>query len=125
MTEPSKSESVPPPARRWSAIFAGSGVFAGLGAFLGASCCALPILLAQAGVSAALLSNLGVLARARPFLLAAAILLIVAGIATSVWKGRRPRPRAIALLVVAMLLTFGAYVMPHHEQQILDWLDLQ
>jgi mercuric ion transport protein len=109
--------------RRWADLFAGGGLFAGFGALLGASCCVLPILLAQAGVSAALLANFGALARARPFLLAAALLLVVAGVVTSVWKGRRPRPRAIILLAVAALLTAGASVMPHYERHILNWLE--
>ncbi len=125
MTEPSASESAAPKPRRWADIFAGGGLFAGFAAFLGASCCVLPILLAQAGLSAALLANLGVLACARPFLLAAALLFVAAGIAASLWKGRRPRPRAITLLAAATLLTAGAYVMPHHERQILDWLNLR
>jgi mercuric ion transport protein len=123
MTEPSASEPKPPKARRWADLFAGGGLFAGFGALLGASCCVLPILLAQAGVSAALLANLGVLSRARPFFLAVALLFVVGGVAASFWKGRRPRPRAVILLAVAALLTAGAYVMPHYEREILDWLD--
>jgi mercuric ion transport protein len=122
MTEPSATDSSPRKPRRWADYFAGGGLFAGFGAFLGASCCILPILLAQAGVSAALLANLAVLARARPFFLAAALLLVVAGIAASFWKGRRPRPRAAILLAAAALMTAGAYVMPHYEREILDWM---
>jgi mercuric ion transport protein len=125
MTEPSASEPTRQKARWWADLFAGGGLLAGVGALLGASCCVLPILLAQAGVSAALLANFGVLARARPFFLAVALLLVVAGIAASFWKGRRPRPRAAILLAIAALLTAGAYVMPHYEREFLDWLDLR
>lgn len=101
-------------------LFAGGGIVTGLAALIGASCCVLPILLVQAGVSTALVAHLGIFARAKPYLLALTAILVLAGFVAAFWGGRSPRPSVLALLVVAALLTAGAYTMPYFERNLLD-----
>lgn len=103
-----------------SRLFAGGGIVTGLAALIGASCCVLPILLVQAGVSTALVAHLGIFAQAKPYLLALTAILVLAGFAAAFWGGRSPRPSVVVLLIVAALLTAGAYAMPYFEREMLD-----
>lgn len=98
---------------------AGGGLLSGLGALLGASCCVLPVLLAQAGISAALIAQIGVFARVKPYLLAATALLVVAGFVAAYRGGRRPRPRVLIMLAAAALLIAISFALPHFEPALL------
>jgi len=112
-----KDTGTTPPS---SGLFAGGGVVTGLAALIGASCCVLPILLVQVGVSTALVAHLGIFARAKPYLLALTAILVLAGFVAAFWGGRKPRLRVMILLIVAALLTAGAYAMPYFERELLD-----
>ena len=113
MEEESKK---PEPRGGW---FAGGGLLSGLGALLGASCCVLPLLLAQAGISTALIAQIGAFARVKPYLLAATGLLVVAGFVTAYRGGRRPRPRVVIMLAAAAALIAISFALPHFEPALL------
>ncbi len=106
--------------QRGGGLFAGGGLLTGLASLIGASCCVLPVLLVQAGVSTALVAHLAIFAVAKPYLLAMTAFLVIAGFTAAFWKGRRPRPFVLALLVIAASLVVAAYVMPNYERALLD-----
>jgi mercuric ion transport protein len=110
------------PRRRLSALFASGGALAGLGTLLGASCCVLPLLLAQVGLGTALVAQLSFLVQAKPYLLAATLALIAAALVASFWGGRRPRPLVLAMLLGAAALVIAAEILPHYEGQIMRWI---
>jgi mercuric ion transport protein len=111
-----------PPQRGLGALFAGGGALAGLATLLGASCCVLPLLLAQIGLGTALAAQLSFLEQAKPYLLAATLALIAASLVASFWGGRRPRPIVLALMLGAAALVVGAEILPHYEGQIMRWI---
>jgi mercuric ion transport protein len=111
-----------PRRRGLSTLFAGGGALAGLATLLGASCCVLPLLLAQIGLGTALVSQLSFLVRARPYLLDATLVLIVAALVASFWRGRRPRPIVLVMLFAAAALIVGAEILPHYEGRIMHWI---
>ena len=111
-----------PPKRGLSALFAGGGALAGLATFVGASCCVLPLLLAQVGLGTALVAQLSFLARAQPYLLALTLALIVAALVASFWRGRRPRPVVLVFLLIAAALVIGSIILPQYEGQITRWI---
>lgn len=111
-----------PPRRGLSGWIAGGGALAGLASFIGASCCVLPLLLAQVGLGAALLSQLVFFARAKPYLMALTVALIVGGLVASFWNGRRPRPMVLMMLAGALVLVVGAEILPQYEGQIMRWI---
>jgi mercuric ion transport protein len=115
-------EDSQPPRRGLGGLFAGTGALAGLASLIGASCCVLPLLLAQVGLGAALVSQLSFLAKAKPYLLAVTLVLIVAGLIASFWNGRKPRPIVLVMLLGAGVLAVAAEVMPHYEGQIMRWI---
>ena len=101
---------------------AGGGILSGLAASIGASCCVLPVILAQLGVSAALIAQLGAVARAKPYFLGSIVLLVAAGFLAAFRGGRRPRPLVLAMLIGAAILVAAAIVFPRFEPQILNLL---
>ena len=111
-----------PPKRGLGALFAGGGALAGLATFVGASCCVLPLLLAQVGLGTALVAQLSFFARAQPYLLALTLALIVAALVASLWRGRRPRPVVLVFLLIAAALVIGSIILPQYEGQITRWI---
>ena len=111
-----------PPRSRMGGLFAGGGALAGLATLLGASCCILPLVLAQVGLGAALASQLSFLAHARPYLLAVTVALIAAALIASFWEGRRPRPIVLAMLAGARVLIALSEILPHYEGQLIRWI---
>ncbi len=111
-----------PPRRGLGGLFAGTGALAGLASLIGASCCVLPLLLAQIGLGTALVSQLSFLAQAKPYLLAATLVLIVAGLVASFWNGRRPRPIVVVMLIGAAALAIAAEILPQYEGQMMRWI---
>lgn len=109
-------------ASRGTGWIAGGGAVSGFAALIGASCCALPLLLVHLGISAALVGKLAFFARAQPYFMTAAIILIGAGVTASFWKGRRPGVRVFVTLLVAGVLVFAAYIMPRIEPHLLHWM---
>ena len=121
------TENPDPRGRRGAGegFFAGGGALAGLAALISASCCVLPILLVNAGLSAALVANLAGLARIRPYLLAATGLAIAVGFFLAYRGGRRPRPLALAALIMASAMAAASLAAPYFEGDLLRWLDLR
>lgn len=111
-----------PPRRELGGLFAGTGALAGLASLIGASCCVLPLLLAQVGLGAALVFQLSFLAKAKPYLLAVLRVLIVAGLIASFWNGRKPRPIVLVMQLGAGAVAIVAEVLPHYEGQIMRWI---
>lgn len=109
--------------RNASGVLPGGGILAGVGALIGASCCVLPLLLAQIGVSTVVVAHLAWFAQAKPYLLGLTAVLILIGFITAFWGGRRPRPLVLVALVGAAVLVAGAIAMPHYERQLLDWMN--
>lgn len=94
----------------------GASLAAGLAALAGASCCALPLVLAILGIGGAWMANLAVLVAWRPWILAAAVVIIAAGWTIAIARGARPR--AIALLGLATLALGGAFAVTAWEAEI-------
>lgn len=113
-------KSVRPKGAGW---FAGGGVLAGFFAFLGASCCVLPIILVNLGLSGALVANLAILARFRVPIIGLALALVIASVALACRGGRRPRLRFWISAGVALLLAAAAWIIPHYEGALLQWLN--
>lgn len=118
----SMTEDTQPPRRGLSTLFASGGALAGLATLLGASCCVLPLLLAQIGLGTALVAQLSFLERVKPYLLAATLALIAAALVASFWGGRRPRATVLVMLVGAAALVIGAEILPHYEAEIMRWI---
>lgn len=106
---------------RW---FARGGVLTSLMSVIGASCCILPIFLVNIGLSSALVSHLGIFARLRPWFIALSVALIAAGFIYAFRSGRRPSKRTLIVLIVAILFTVSALVLPYYEGDIQRWLNL-
>ena len=111
-----------PTRRGLGGLFAGGGALAGLATLIGASCCVLPLLLAQIGLGTALVSQLTFLAQARPYLSGATLGLIIAALIASYWWGRRPRPLALWLLLCSGALLIAAEILPRYEGQLMRWI---
>ena len=111
-----------PPRRGLGSLFAGGGALAGLATFVGASCCVLPLLLAQIGLGTAFVAQLSFLVRAQPYFNALALALIVGALVASFWRGRRPRPIVVAMLLGAGVLLAGAEILPHYEGRMMKWI---
>jgi mercuric ion transport protein len=116
------TQDTQPPRRGFSGLLAGGGALTGLASLIGASCCVLPLLLAQVGLGAALVSQLSFLAQAKPYLLGLTVALIIAGLVASFWRGRRPRPLVLVMLIGASMLAAGAWILPNYEGQIMRWI---
>lgn len=116
------TENSQPPRRGLGGLFAGGGALAGLATLLSASCCVLPLLLAQIGLGTVLVAQLSFLARAQSYLLALTLALIIAALIASFWRGRRPRPIILVLLGVAAILVIGSMILPQYEGQIVRWI---
>lgn len=95
-----------------------SGAFA----LLGASCCVLPIILVNLGASSALVANLAIVARARELFIVLTIVLLAAGAWFALRGGRRPRLQFWIMLAFALVLLAAAWIMPHYERELLQWV---
>jgi mercuric ion transport protein len=111
-----------PRALRGRGWLAGGGVLSGAFALLGASCCVLPILLVNLGVSSALIANLAFFARAREAFMALTLALLAAGVVFALRGARRPRPGFWIALGAGLVLLAAAWIMPHYERELLQWV---
>ena len=101
---------------------ASGGLVSGLAALIGASCCVLPLILANIGLGGAWIANLVFFVDAKPYFLAASVLFIVFAFIIAFWGGRSPSRKTLVILGVATALTGAAYVMPWYEGRILWFL---
>lgn len=118
-------ETHKPATANGAGLLAGGGVLSGLFAFLGASCCVLPIVLVNLGLGGAFVANLAVFARFRMWIIGVALLLVAASIVFAFLGGRRPRARFWISVSAALLLVAAAWVLPHYEGALLQWLGLR
>lgn len=125
MTSETDNDVTVTKASRANGWLAGGGVLGGFFAFLGASCCALPILLVNLGVSSALVANFGFFARYKNAFMIIAMLLLAGAIVFGLRGGRRPKTRFWISVSVAVLLLAGAWILPSYEGALLRWLNLR
>jgi mercuric ion transport protein len=97
-------------------VLSGLGLVAALAAFVGASCCALPLVLASLGLAGAWIANLEVFVVYRSYLSAVAFLVI--GVGWLVALRRRRSRRAFFVLGCATLLVLAALAVAAYEPQI-------
>src|SRR5882672_4396553 len=96
------------------------GLAAALAAFAGASCCALPLVLASLGLAGAWIANLGVFIVYRPYITMAALIAIGAGWAIAL--RRRPSGRTFFVLGVATVIVLAALALTQYEPEITRYL---
>ncbi len=115
-TKNSASESAKPAA----GVLSGVALAAALAALIGASCCALPLVLASLGLAGAWIANLGVFVVYRPYITAVALVVIALG-----WFAalrRRPPRRTYFVLGCATVLALSALALSEYEPQITRYL---
>jgi mercuric ion transport protein len=107
-------------AKPGAGVLSGLGLVAALAALVGASCCALPPVLASLGLAGAWIANLGVFVVYRPYVTAVAFLVI--GVGWLVALRRRPSRRVLLVLGCATVLVLVALAVATHEPQITGYL---
>lgn len=101
-------------------MLSGVGLAAAIAALVGASCCALPLLLASAGLAGAWIANLGVFVVYRPYITGAALVVIALGWLVALRRGS-PR-RTLVVLGCATVLVLAALALTEYEPQITRYL---
>jgi mercuric ion transport protein len=101
-------------------VLSGLGLIAAIAALVGASCCALPLLLAWAGLAGAWIANLGVFVAYRPYITGAALVMIALGWVSALWRGS-PR-RTLVVLACATVLVLAAIALTQYEPQVTRYL---
>jgi mercuric ion transport protein len=96
------------------------GLAVALAAFVGASCCALPLILASVGLAGAWLANLEIFAVYRAYITAAALVLIVVGWGLAL--RRRPSRRTYIVLGIATATALAALLVTQYEGEITRYL---
>ena len=96
------------------------GLAAAVAALIGASCCALPLLLASVGLAGAWIANLGVFVAYRPYITASALVVISLGWVLAF--RRRPSRRVLVVLGCATALVLVALAVAEYEPQITRYL---
>jgi mercuric ion transport protein len=92
------------------------GLIAAVAALVGASCCALPLVLAWLGLAGAWIASLGVFVAYRPYVTAAAVILISLGWIMAV--RRRGANRTFVVLALATMLVGGAVLVSYYEAEL-------
>lgn len=123
MTERAAINASKPPAKPdgLAGVFAGGGVLAGLSGLAGATCCILPIALANLGASTALLLHLRFFVRNQLWFSGAALALVALAALLAFRGGRRPSRLVIGVLVVSGLLAAASFIVPHYEAELVRW----
>ena len=96
------------------------GLAVALAAFVGASCCALPVILASLGLAGAWIANLEVFVVYRAYFTVAALVLIVLGWAIAL--RRRPSGRTFLILGLATVIVLAALLLTQYEGEISRYL---
>lgn len=74
-----ETESLTRGEKRQASVLSHVGLVAALAALVGASCCALPLVLASLGLAGAWIANLGIFIVYRPHITVAALIVIAVG----------------------------------------------
>jgi mercuric ion transport protein len=96
------------------------GLAFALAAFVGASCCALPLILASLGLAGAWIANLEVFVVYRAYFIIAALALIAFG--WFVALRRRSSGRTFLILGLATVTVFAALLLSEYEGEISRYL---
>jgi mercuric ion transport protein len=96
------------------------GLTLALAAFIGASCCALPLLLASLGLAGAWIANLELFVVYRAFLIVAALVLIALG--WTIALQRRASGRTFVVLGLATATVLAAMAVTQYEGEISRYL---
>jgi mercuric ion transport protein len=96
------------------------GLGASIAALIGASCCALPLVLASLGLAGAWIANLGILIVYRPYITGIALAVIAAGWAIAL--RRRAPGRTFLVLGLSTAVVLAALVVTEYEPQINRYL---
>jgi mercuric ion transport protein len=103
-----------------ASLLSHAGLGASIAALIGASCCALPLLLAWLGLAGAWIAHLGILIVYRPYITAVALAIIAAGWAIAF--RRQARRRTFLVLGLATVVVLAALVATQYEPQINRYL---
>lgn len=101
-------------------LLSGLGLMAGLAALAGASCCALPLVLAMLGLGGAWLASFSLFIVFRPYIISAALLIIAIGWLLALRRTSTARTRLA--LGVATALVCGALLISEYEPEITRYL---
>ena len=107
-------------AARHVRLFSRIGLVTALAALVGASCCALPLVLAWLGLAGAWIANLEVFVAYRAYTTAAAAILV--GLGWVIAIRRRAANRTFAVLALATVLLVGAVLVPYYETALTRYL---
>jgi mercuric ion transport protein len=107
-------------AKPAAGVLFGFGLVAALAALVGASCCALPLVLASLGLAGAWTANLEVFVVYRPYVTVVALLVIGVGWLVALRRG--PSRHVLLVLGCASVLVLGAIAVAAYEPQITRYL---
>lgn len=115
-----ETESLTRGAKRQASLLSHVGLVAALAALVGASCCALPLVLASLGLAGAWIANLGIFVVYRPYITVVALIVIAAGWAIAL--RRQVFARTFLVLSLATVIVLGALAVAHYEPEITRYL---
>ena len=124
MTDRSLGQVIKRPVEpdRLAGEFAGGGALAALSGLAGATCCILPIALANLGAGTALLLHLRFFVRNQLWLSAAALALVALAGYLAFRGGRKPSRIVTGVLVLSGLLAAASFIVPHFETELMRWV---
>lgn len=115
-----ETESPANGAKRQANLLSHVGLVAALAALVGASCCALPLVLASLGLAGAWIANLGIFVVYRPYIIAVALVVIAVGWAIAL---RRQSSRGTFLVLSSgTVIVLAALAVAHYEPEITRYL---
>ncbi len=107
-------------AKRQASLLSHVGLVVALAALVGASCCALPLVLASLGLAGAWIANLGIFVVYRPYITVVALVVIAVGWAIAL--RRKAYGRTILILSLATAIVLAALAVAHSEPEITRYL---
>lgn len=115
-----ETESLVRGAKRQASLLSHVGLVAAVAALIGASCCALPLVLASLGLAGAWIANLGMFVVYHPFITVVALVVIAVGWAIAL--RRQASGRTFVVLSLATVVMLAALAVAHYEPQITRYL---
>jgi len=107
-------------AARHVLLFSRIGLVTALAALVGASCCALPLVLAWLGLAGAWVANIEIFVAYRAYTTATAAILV--GLGWGIAIRRRAANRTFAVLALATVLLVGAVLVSYYETALTRYL---
>lgn len=115
-----ETESLTRGAKRQASLLSHVGLVAALAALVGASCCALPLVLASLGLAGAWIANLGIFVVYRPYITVVALIIVAVG-----WEialRRQASVRTFLVLGLATVIVLAALAVAQYEPEIIRYL---